>query len=114
MGIEVAYATLANGQKTPIVVLGGAGSSSTPTNAAVSVAATSTALIAAADDDVLSRTTLIRNTGDRTVYVAFGEAATTGKFPLGVGETLKSESLLAINAITASGTGTAFVLSEAR
>lgn len=88
------------------------GARSTPKNVAVSVANTSTELIAAATTG--ARTTLMRNTGDRTVYVAFGEAATTAKFPLGVGETLRSESLLAINAITASGTGTAFVLAEAR
>lgn len=89
------------------------GSSATPVNASVSVANTSTELIAAASG-IAGRQTLIRNTGDRTVYVAFGENAATSKFPLNVGETLKTDSLLAINGITASGTGTVFVLAEAR
>lgn len=89
------------------------GATSTPANAAVSVAATSTAVIAAAAATVAKRTTLIENTGDRTVYLAFGEASTTAKYPLPVGRVLKTESLLAINAITASGTGTVFVLAEA-
>lgn len=85
----------------------------TPKNASVSVANTSTALLAAAASTETERTTIITNTGDRTVYVAFGEAATTGKFPLQVGQVLKSSSLAAINGITASGTGTVFVLAEA-
>lgn len=83
----------------------------TPVNAAVSVANTTTALLAAATE--AERTTIIQNTGDRTVYVAFGENATTSKFPLQVGQTLKSSSLAAINGITASGTGAVFVLAEA-
>ncbi len=84
----------------------------TPKNVAVSVANTTTELIAAATES--ERTTLIKNTGDRTFYVAFGENAATTKFPVAVGETLKTDSTAAINAITASGTGTAFVLAEAK
>jgi len=83
----------------------------TPKNASVSVAATSTALITAATES--ERKTLITNTGDRTVFIAFGEAATTAKQPVQVGQTLTTSSLAAINGITASGTGTVFVLAEA-
>lgn len=100
------------GANDDVIVFAESGATSTPKNASVSVAASSTELIAAASD-IAKRTTLIKNTGDRTFYVAFGEAATTAKFPVAVGETIKTESLLAINAITASGTGTAFVLAEA-
>ena len=84
-----------------------------PSNAAVSVANTTTALLAAAGATIRKRYTIIRNTGDRTVYIAWGENATTSKFPLGVGESFVTKSLLAINGITASGTGTVFVTAEA-
>jgi hypothetical protein len=83
----------------------------TPKNASVSVSNSTTALIAAATES--ERKTLITNTGDRVVYVAFGESATTSKYPLQVGQTLTTSSLAAINGITASGTGTVFVLAEA-
>jgi hypothetical protein len=88
------------------------GATSTPKNASVSVTNASTELIAATTAS--ERKTLIINTGDRTVFLAFGEAATTSKFPLQVGQTLTKSSLDAINGITASGTGTVFVLAEAR
>lgn len=95
----------------PLQVRLSGGATTTPKNASVSVAATSTELIGAATET--SRSTLIRNTGDRTIYIAFGEEATTAEFPLAVGETLKTDSMQAVNAITATGTGTAFVLAEA-
>lgn len=92
----------------------GVGSSSTPTNALVSVSSSlSTALIAAAASTVTTRTTLLRNMGSVTVYVAFTEAATSAKFPILQGETLRSKSLLAINGLAASSTGSIAVLSEA-
>ena len=84
-----------------------------PSNVAVSVANTTTALLTAAGATIRKRSTIIRNTGDRTVYLAWGENATTSKFPLGVGESFVTKSLLAINGITASGTGTVFVTAEA-
>lgn len=93
-------------------VVGLAGADTSEKNAAVSVANTTTALITASAK--ASRTTLLRNTGDRTVYVGFGASATISMAPLNVGETLKTRFLGAINGITASGTGTVFVLAEAR
>lgn len=82
-----------------------------PTNAAVTVNATTTAVLAANDDRVAA---IIKNTGSQTVYLAFGENATTAKFPLGVGESLRVTNTLAVNGIVASSTGTVFVLEEGR
>lgn len=82
----------------------------TSKNAATAPNGTSSELLAAST--AAERTAILKNTGDRTVYIAFGEAATTSKFPLVVGDTLKTNSLGAINGISASGTGAVFVLAE--
>lgn len=88
------------------------GSSVTPVNTTKAPTTTSAELLAAAADDLTARTTLLRNIGTVTVYVAFGETATSSKFPIQSGETLRTRSLLAINGVTASGTGSLAVLSE--
>lgn len=85
-----------------------------PVNVAVSVANTTTELIAAAGATIRKRRTLLKNTGDRAVYLGFGASAATTMFLLGVGESLPVDDLRAINGITASGTGTVFVLASAR
>lgn len=128
-GVLVPARVLLNADGTPVVFPSGLGqataaesvpvvqaidSFATPVNEAISVTGTSTALIAAADETVRRRRTLLRNTGDRTVYLGFGAAATTAMFPLGVGESLPVDDLRAINGITTSGTGTVFVLSSER
>jgi len=82
-----------------------------PKNAAVTVAATSTPILIANADRTSA---LIKNTGAQTVYLAFGEAATTAKFPLAAGATLKITNTLAVNGIVASSTGTVFVIEEGR
>lgn len=97
-----------------VEVLGGALSSASTSekNASVSVANTTTVLIAATTKQ--NRTTLIKNIGDRTVYVGFGVSALTTMWPINVGDILKVGFTGAINVITASGTGTVQVLSESR
>lgn len=82
-----------------------------PTNGSVTVNAATTVLLAA---NAVRTGALIKNTGTQTVFLAFGEAATTAKFPLGVGETLAIENPLAVNGIVAAGTGSVGVLEEAR
>ena len=89
------------------------GATTSVKNASVTVQTTTTALLAAGSGSG-ARSTLLKNTGDRTVYVAFGVDAATTHYPLLVGETLRTEFTGAINGITASGTGTVFVLSEGR
>lgn len=56
--------------------------------------------------------TLVWNQGSATVYVAFGEAATTSSFPLPAGYNLIVTTTQAINARSASGTVAVYVLSE--
>lgn len=91
-----------------------ASASTVPTNASVTVNATTTAVLAAPSKSV-NRTVLIKNTGAQTVFLAFGESASTAKFPLSAGETLRvTYSAGAINGIVSSGTGTVAVLVEQR
>lgn len=82
-----------------------------PTNAAVTVNATTTVLLAA---NANRTSALIKNTGAQTVFIAFGEAATTAKWPLGAGAAQKITNPLAVNGIVAAGTGSVAVLEEAR
>lgn len=89
-----------------------ASASSVPTNRSVTVANTTTAVLAAPAKPV-NRTILIKNTGAQTVYLAFGESATTAKFPLSAGETLRTTYTAgAINGIVSAGTCTVAVLVE--
>ena len=83
-------------------------------NATIAPTSSSTALVAVAAAGIRSREILIRNIGTVTVYIGEGTTATTAMWPLGVGETLKSGTLLAVNGITAATTGSVAVLVEAR
>jgi hypothetical protein len=56
--------------------------------------------------------TLVWNQGSATVYVAFGEAATTASFPLQAGYNLVVTTTQAINARSASGSQAVYILSE--
>ena len=89
------------------------GATTSNKNAAVSVTNATTELLAAGSG-AGSRSTVIKNTGSVTVYLAFGEAATTAKYPLTVGEVLETNFTGAVNGIVSSGTGTVHVLSEGR
>lgn len=89
-----------------------ASASRVPTNASVTVASTTTEVLAAPTKSI-SRIVLLKNTGAQTVFLAFGESATTSKFPLGTGETLRTTYAAgAINGIVSSGTCTVAVLVE--
>ena len=83
-------------------------------NATLAPLTSSTALVAVAAAGIRTRQTLIRNIGTVTVFIAEGEAATTAKWPLNVGETIKLGTLLAVNGITAAVTGSVAVLVESR
>jgi hypothetical protein len=80
-------------------------------NASVTVNATTTMI---APRNTQRASLLIFNTGAQTVFLAFGEAATTAKFPLAAGRDITITNGLAVNGIVASGTGTVAVLEEGR
>ncbi|MGB3328199.1 MAG: hypothetical protein WBA46_04540, partial [Thermomicrobiales bacterium] len=78
-------------------------------NHTVNVGTTSMELVPALDR---RGDTLIWNQGSATVFVAFGEPATTASFPLPAGYNLIVSTVQAVNARSASGTVAVYVLSE--
>jgi len=91
---------------------GASGSASTvPTDASVTVNATTTVVLAANPTRISA---LIVNTGSVIVYLKQNGAATTSHFPLNPGASLTIRHQLAVNGIVATGTGTVWVLEEAR
>ena len=85
--------------------------STVPTDGAITVNAASTPILPANANRLSA---LIVNTGTQTVFLFTGGAATTAKFPLAVGASVTYRNQLALTGIVAAGTGTVYVIEEAR
>lgn len=82
-----------------------------PTDAAVTVNNSTTAILAA---NTARLSALIKNTGMQAVFLNQNASATTSGFPLNPGDAITIRHQLAVNGIVSSGTGTVYVIEEAR